>query len=197
MARLPVNIRELLLASGKEEFLTHGYEKASLRTICKKAGLTTGAFYNQFSGKEDLFRALVEPMLGDFQRMYKNVILQELADLSSSIENELTSITYAIAHKDEFLLLFDCSKGTRYEGFKEYLIHEVFYPSYQAVFDRHAGKPVDPSLVLLILHMKFEEYMELIYGGYTMEEVKRLITQLTVFSTEGFRALLEEVNQLS
>ena len=54
MTRLPVNIRELLLASGKEEFLTHGYEKASLRTICKKAGFTTGAFYNQFSGKEEL-----------------------------------------------------------------------------------------------------------------------------------------------
>ncbi len=197
MARLPVNNRELLLASGKEEFLACGYEKASLRTICKKAGLTTGAFYNQFSGKEELFAALVEPMLGGFQRMYKNVILQEMEDLNSGIQNEITSITYAVAHKDEFLLLFNCSKGTRYEGFKEHLIHEVFYPSYQAVFDRYAGKPVDPSLVLLVLHMKFEEYMELIYGDYTMEEVKRLITQLTVFSIGGFRALLEEVNKQS
>ena len=79
MSRLPVNSRELLLASGKEEFLTHGYEKASLRTICKKAGFTTGAFYNQFSGKEELFKALVEPMLGGLQRMYKNVISPELA----------------------------------------------------------------------------------------------------------------------
>ncbi len=197
MARLPIDIRKLLLKSGKEEFLANGYEKTSLRTICKRAGLTTGAFYNQFSGKEELFNALVEPMLGGFHRMYETVISQELADLTTGIENELTTITYAIQHRDEFRLLFNCSAGTKYEGFKEHLIHEVFYPSYQAVFDRYAGRPVDPSLVLIILHMKFEEYMELIYGGYTMEEVKRLITQLTFFSEAGFHRLLEEVNKES
>ncbi len=194
MPRSNINVRELLLSSGKEEFLAYGYNKASLRSICRRVGLTTGAFYSQFSGKEELFSALVEPMLEGFQRMYKNVISHELADLGTGIENELISIKYAIAHKDEFRLLFDCSRGTGYEGFREHLIHEVFYPSYQEVFDRYAGRPVDPSLVLLILHMKFEEYMELIYGDYTMEEVKRLITQLTVFSIGGFRSLLEELN---
>ena len=37
MARLPVDIRALLLKSGKEQFLAHGFEKASLRAICKEA----------------------------------------------------------------------------------------------------------------------------------------------------------------
>ena len=191
MARLPVDIRALLLKSGKEQFLAHGFEKASLRTICKEAGLTTGAFYNHFSGKEDLFAALVEPMLRGFQNMYREVISQELSDLSTGTDNELTSITYAVAHKDEFRLLFECSGGTKYEGFKEHLIHEVSYPSYQEVFDRYAGRHVDPSLVKIILHMKFEEYMELIYGGYTMEEVKKMIVLLTAFSEAGFQKLIE------
>lgn len=195
MARLSYNIRELLLKSAKREFLVHGFEDSSLRSICKGAGLTTGAFYNHFSTKEDLFCALVEPMLEAFLDVYGNVITQELSDLSTGVDNELTSITFAIAHRDEFRLLFDCSAGTKYEGFKEYLIHEVFYPSYQAVFDRYAGKSVDPALVLIILHMKFEEYMEIIYGDFTMEEVKRLITQMTIFSVAGFHALLEEVNK--
>ncbi len=197
MSRLPQNIRELLLCSGKDQFLAYGFEKASLRTICKKAGLTTGAFYNHFSGKEDLFSSLVEPMINGFRKMYQEVISKELNDLTTGVENELTSITYAIRHKDEFRLLFECSRGTKYEGFKEYLIHEVFYPGYQKIFDRYAGKHVDPALVRIILHMKFEEYMELIYGGYSMEEVKKLIVQLTVFSEAGFHKLLEEVNKES
>ena len=197
MSRLPQNIRAALLSSGKDQFLAYGFEQASLRTICKKAGLTTGAFYNHFSGKEDLFSSLVEPMLHGFRKMYQDVISQELADLTTGVENELTSITYAIAHKDEFRLLFECSKGTKYEGFKEYLIQEVFYPSYQEVFDRYAGRHVDPALVRIILHMKFEEYTELIYGGYTMNEVKKLIIQLTVFSEAGFHRLLEEINKES
>ena len=197
MARLPVDIRALLLKSGKEQFLAHGFEKTSLRTICKKAGLTTGAFYNHFSGKEDLFAALVEPMLRGFQNMYQDVISQELYDLSTGTDNELTSITYAIAHKDEFRLLFECSDGTKYEGFKEHLIGEVFYPSYQEVFDRYAGRHVDPSLVKIILQMKFTEYMELIYGEYTMEEVKKMIVLLTAFSEAGFHKMLEEMNKKS
>ena len=191
MARLPVNIRAMLLKSGKEQFLAHGFEKASLRTICKEAGLTTGAFYNYFSGKEDLFSALVDPMLRGFQEMYRDVISQEMTDLSTGIDNELTSIAYAIAHKDEFRLLFECSDGTKYEGFKERLIREVFYPSYQEIFDRYAGRHVDPSLVRIILQMKFTEYMELIYGGYTMEEVRRMIVLLTAFSEAGFHKLIE------
>ena len=188
------NTRQLLLQSGKEQFLEQGFEKASLRTICKNAGLTTGAFYTHFSGKEELFEALVEPMLSGFGVMYREVIAQELSDLTTGVENELRSITYAVAHKDEFRLLFNCSKGTKYEGFKEHLIRDIFYPSYQEVFDRYAGKPVDPALVRIILRMKFEEYMELIYGGYTMEEVKRLITQLTIFSEAGFHALLRTID---
>ena len=199
MARLALDIREALLKSGKEEFLAHGFEKASLRVICKKAGLTTGAFYSHFSGKEELFDALVKPMLDGFSRMYETVIAEELSDLTTGVDNELTSITYAVRHRDEFRLLFECSAGTKYEGFRERMINEVFYPSYQAVFDRYAGRdagnPVDPALVRLILCMKFEEYMELIYGGYSMEEIKRLIVQLAVFSEAGFHRLLEELNK--
>lgn len=179
MARLALDIRGALLKSGREEFLAHGFEKASLRAICKKAGLTTGAFYSHFSGKEELFDALVKPMIDGFFRLYEAVIAEELSDLTTGVDNELTSITYAVRHRDEFRLLFECSAGTKYEGFRERLINEVFYPGYQAVFDRYAGRdagnPVDPALVRLILRMKFEEYMELIYGGYSMEEIKRLI----------------------
>ena len=199
MAQHVLDIRGALLKSGRKEFLAHGFEKASLRAICKKAGLTTGAFYSHFSGKEELFDALVKPMIDGFFRLYKSVIAEELSDLTTGVDNELTSITYAVRHRDEFRLLFECSAGTKYEGFRERLINEVFYPGYQAVFDRYAGRdagnPVDPALVRLILCMKFEEYMELIYGGYSMEEIKRLIVQLTVFSEAGFRRLLEEIKK--
>lgn len=195
MAQHTLDVRGALLKSGREEFLAHGFEKASLRAICKKAGLTTGAFYSHFSGKEELFDALVKPMIEDFFRLYETVIAEELSDLTTGIDNELTAITYAVRHRDEFRLLFECSAGTKYEGFRERLINEVFYPGYQAVFDRYAGNPVDPALVRLILRMKFEEYMELIYGGYSMEEIKTLIVQLTVFSEAGFRRLLEEIKK--
>jgi len=36
--------------------------------------------------------------------------------------------------------------------------------------------------------------MELIYGDYTMEEVRRLIKQISIFSTAGFHGLLKELH---
>ena len=35
--------RQLLLQCAKKEFMEKGYSKASLRSICKEAGVTTGA----------------------------------------------------------------------------------------------------------------------------------------------------------
>lgn len=51
--------KELLLKVAKEEFLYKGFEKASMRTICKKANVTTGAAYFFFKDKNDIFYHLV------------------------------------------------------------------------------------------------------------------------------------------
>jgi len=195
MPRLPIDTRELLLRSAKEEFLAKGYEGASLRDICSGAGLTTGALYSQFGGKEEMFSALVDPMMEEYMGIYSEVMAKELENFSSEEDNEMAVITFAVSHRDEFRLLFDCSQGTKYEGFKERLINDLFYPGYQSVFDRYAGRPVDPALVKIILRMKFEQYMELIYGGYTMEKVSELMKQLTAFAEAGFDRLMRDINK--
>ena len=41
--------RQHLLECAKREFLEKGYMKASLRNICKEAGVTTGALYFFFT----------------------------------------------------------------------------------------------------------------------------------------------------
>ncbi len=47
--------KENLLNVARKEFLEKGYQGASLRTICQKANVTTGALYFFFANKEDLF----------------------------------------------------------------------------------------------------------------------------------------------
>ena len=44
--------RRKLIASAEEEFAQQGYEKASLRRICSRIGVTTGALYFFFNNKE-------------------------------------------------------------------------------------------------------------------------------------------------
>ena len=56
------NIHTKILDCGKKHFLKNGFEKASLRDICKDAGVTTGAFYRHFNDKNELFEAIVSPV---------------------------------------------------------------------------------------------------------------------------------------
>ena len=46
--------------AGLEEFLNKGFEGASLRNIVRNAGVTTGAFYGYYPGKEALFDMIVK-----------------------------------------------------------------------------------------------------------------------------------------
>lgn len=43
--------------------------------------------------------------------------------------------------------------------------------------------------------MKFSQYMELIYGDYTMEQIRKLISQYAAFTEVGFLKLLELIKQ--
>ena len=52
--------RQRLLRCAKAEFLSRGFEHASLRRICEAAGVTTGAVYFFFQNKEDLFAQIVQ-----------------------------------------------------------------------------------------------------------------------------------------
>ena len=52
-----------ILECAQTEFAEKGFMRASLRSICKNAGVTTGALYFFFKDKEDLFASLVKEPL--------------------------------------------------------------------------------------------------------------------------------------
>ena len=58
-----------ILDCAKAEFLEKGYMNASLRQICANAGVTTGALYKRYSGKEALFNALVQDVIDDIEKV--------------------------------------------------------------------------------------------------------------------------------
>jgi AcrR family transcriptional regulator len=52
--------RAALLAAALETFAEHGFHAASIEQVCERAGFTRGAFYSNFSSKEELFLALFD-----------------------------------------------------------------------------------------------------------------------------------------
>ncbi len=60
--------RERLLGAARRLFAERGYAAVGTEEIVRAAGVTRGALYHQFAGKEDLFAAVVEAVEGDLVR---------------------------------------------------------------------------------------------------------------------------------
>ena len=112
-----------ILEAAKREFLEKGFKSASLRSIVKTAGVTTGAFYGYYASKEDLFEALVgehyDFLLSRFcraQKEFAEIPPEEQPDNLTSTSGECMyeMLLYAYEHLNEFKLILCCSEGTRF-----------------------------------------------------------------------------------
>ncbi len=121
-----------ILESARRQFTTVGFRDASIRTICKEAGVTNGAFYAHFESKEDLFDKLVDPCINGFYSLYNeesDVFLspdtaQGMAEvLKSTFASVNKLIHYMYSNKDDFNLILEAGTGTKYENFTRDLIN--------------------------------------------------------------------------
>jgi len=119
-----------ILDCGKKHFLKNGFEKASLRDICKDAGVTTGAFYRHFSDKNELFEEVVSPIANkiiDNFLKYEKVSIngiktnQEETVAKVHIDGTIETALFLFDNKEMYALLINGSFGSSYANFLEKL----------------------------------------------------------------------------
>lgn len=120
-------VKLAILEEAKKEFITYGYQLASMRRIAKASNTTVGNIYKYFESKEELFEGLISPA--------KNWIydyIQDKADVSYHAERDghadLQEFAVIISEfRDEVLLLTDGASGTKYENIKEQILKMIAY----------------------------------------------------------------------
>lgn len=183
--------RELLLEAGRREFLEKGFEKASLRKICEKAGVTTGAVYFFFENKEDLFCQIVEPALAQMGKLEAELSSTELNDISAGPDMDKRLMEFLWNHNEEAQLLLERSAGTRYANFKNEIFSQM-EQKFSLFFQKYGNMGDDKNLIHILVEMRIRGCMELINGGYSMEEMLRLTELIGCYADGGFRSLMEE-----
>ncbi|MCR5109260.1 MAG: TetR/AcrR family transcriptional regulator [Lachnospiraceae bacterium] len=131
-----------LMDSAREEFLKNGFIKSDLKTICDKAGVTTGAVYKRYKGKEELFLAVVSDVVSALNTFLENRAKIDLSILTDdeikdswkmSYDSMLPMFRMLRSYGDDFKILIDKSSGTKFENFShDYVIkmsyaYEQFY----------------------------------------------------------------------
>lgn len=192
-----------ILSAGKAEFLEKDFNSASLRNIVKTAGVTTGAFYGYFSGKEALFAALVEEHAKAIMNIFMSAqeSFEELSDEekinhmgveSRTSLNEI--VDYIYEHFDEFKLIICKSEGASYENFIHNMVEIEVEETYQFIDAlRSQGKYV-PNIEKAVCHMivsgMFSGIFELIEHDMKKENAKKYVSEFQDFYIAGWSKIL-------
>ncbi|MCT4542116.1 MAG: TetR/AcrR family transcriptional regulator [Vallitalea sp.] len=178
-----VTLNPKILESATKEFLDKGFLNASVKEICEKAGVTTGALYKRYKGKAELFDAVVEPIYQKLDelgadKLTKSVDLMDDDDLTKMWDNpEQSYISQTNFFYDNYLgmkLLLSCSEGTKHSNFFDNFVKkntEIVYEFSKEVFKRGlSDKLIDEDILHMLLSAYWSSLFEPIIHGYSKEK---------------------------
>lgn len=192
-----------ILSSAKQEFMEKGFLNASLRSIVKKAGVTTGAFYRYYDSKEALFAALVDEeakyvldlfdnTIDEFEKLPGDAQTEQMLDTSSLYLAKL--LDYIYEHYDAFKLLIECAEGTPYADFIHQLVVrevESTYTYMQTLADMgYQVEPLNKKLIHIIASGLFAGIFEAVVHDMPKEEAREYLSQFHRFYGAGWSELL-------
>ena len=196
-----------ILAAAKTEFLEKGFRNASLRTIVKLAGVTTGAFYGYYSNKGALFSALEEPLAAAFmgkimqaqvhfaQLPVEDQILQMVRESGACFDWMIDYLYSDQTHYDAVKLIICCADGTPYQDFIHQMVEVEVDATFQFLKTLHRlGKTVpqiDRQLCHIVSSGMFSGVFEIVVHDMTKENAKNYISALRRFYQAGLAELMQ------
>ncbi len=183
-----------ILESAKKEFLEKGFLGASLKNICDEAGVTTGAIYTRYKGKEDLFYDVVRPAINLFEDVIKkafetNEKRAEENRLSDSwveaTEKTIYWIRATYEIKDVVKILISKAEGTNYSDYINDFIEENSSASYAVMKDLEDKGMIELNLTYKEYHILLSSYVnsmfDMFINDFTLDEMLEFIPKIDKF----------------
>lgn len=196
-----------LLQTAAEEFSEKGFASSSLRQICQKAGVTTGALYFFFDNKENLFKEVLNlftgPLLELIQEHYKSEEKEDLLEMMDSLQGEEEDVEAVLAILNKYyenetlgrVLMKNLGHPVVEEFFDS--LADLATAHYQKLIERIEEKfprrePIDPFAVHWFAHLEIKAAMSLILHGMDEEEASKHVRGIVKILRGGFISLIQE-----
>ena len=189
-----------VLAAAREEFMEYGFEKASMRRIGERAGMTAAGLYRHCRDKADLFRELVSPSIRKIDdwldaHIARSVRTMESGDVDLWKDSEIDMMRDLIyPNMEEYRLLLTKAQGSPYENFLHDLTERhqtrmlAFLP---LLWERgYLPRKIDPQELHLLLSAYTTAMFEPVVHGYSREDAYRCLETLEAFFLPGWKQLL-------
>lgn len=194
--------KEIIIEKAREEFLEKGFQEASLRRIANQVGITATALYRHYSSKEDIFEAVVELAVKEWEALCVN---EEIRQTGNARKNGIeamwrddlqTRIMVDLIYKDFEIqkILFFRSKGTKYENYLHELVTRVQTATLKFMKEIEEDgvviNHVDEKEMHLILSAQYSALLEMVDHDFSYDEAIHYAETISVFFTEGWRKFL-------
>ena len=182
MAKPDHSLDPLILASARREFLEKGFEKASLKHICENANVTTGALYKRYSGKEELFAAVVADTVADLNEIIAQKSVTDFSQVSDEALVKAWDMDedymmwwyhYLDERHDGFVLLVSCAENTRYANFQHDWVEKMTQATYGYYQEARRRELTTVDMSEAEIHILLSAFWATIYEpfihGYDLE----------------------------
>ena len=189
-----------IMAAAKAEFMEFGFDKASMRSIADRCGMTAAGIYRHCTDKEDLFAQMVSPAVerinawidAHVARYVDAVNQEEPMQWRDSEIDMMRDVVYP--NMEEYHLLLAKSQGSQYENFLHDLTerHQNQLLRYMPML-RNQGYPawdIDPKELHLLLSAYTTAMFEPVVHLYTMEEALHSLKTVEAFFLPGWKQLM-------
>ena len=168
--------RQHLLECAKKEFLEKGYMKASLRNICKEAGVTTEEhFATEMRNEEQVAQLALED------------------DRDLEISRQIIRQMYA--NRDAFLLLLTKSQGSRFENCLDEVV-DISEQQYRRLCDTvtcATQKPrIDDYMTHWMAHIMVDTFVHLFLHETEESVALKHVDALTMYLVRGWMGMMTE-----
>ncbi len=184
MSKPDRSIDPRILESAKKEFLARGFEKASLKTICEDAGVTTGALYKRYKGKEELFCAVVADTFAALEDYVEKRSAVPACTLSDEMlikawemnESMLSWFRFLYQYHDGFVLLISGAAGTRYANFQHDFAEIMTTKTHEYFLEAKNRGLTHADISMVEMHILLSAFWTTVYEpfihGYTWNQIE-------------------------
>lgn len=178
-----------------KEFLEKGYNEASLRSIAAKAGITTGALFRRYSGKDELFCSLTQCIVDETEKAFDDLkplyySAKDMDGMVRAMQAEAeTTLHILFDHYDAAVLLLCKCEGSSASHFFDELTKrkieesDAFFRNFPKSEDLHHAFEV-------LLTVQFDMYRQILKNGYTREQAEACMKILIEFMNGGWNGIM-------
>lgn len=188
-----------IIQAAYAEFLSRGFQKASLHKIADEAGVSTGAIYTRYKNKDALFVSLLEefihklndyfaPAAAEYEKAKQLSTTQALLDAIDFEERIYMKLL--TEHYDECTLFFSRSDGSSVEAMLHKLMERKTEQTVE-FFCQVYGKAPNAEAIRLLMGSQFWYFRQLLNERLDEDRMIACLHTLLGFFNAGWRQLCD------